>query len=227
MARRIAHEIKNPLTPIQLSAQHLQRLQAQLEPECLPQEFSDSLAECTAITLEQVGRLREISAEFSAYARIPEIRLQPTDPARFLEEVLHPYAALLPDNVELRREVEPGLPAVPLDANLMKRILVNLVENSLQAMPEGGTLLVTASRSRRNGSERLELSVSDTGTGVPQEDLDKMFEPYFSTKEHGTGLGLSIARKAVEEHGGEIRAERREGQGTTLRIWIPLEAEDA
>jgi signal transduction histidine kinase len=94
-------------------------------------------------------------------------------------------------------------------------------------MPNGGTLLVAASRSQRNGSERLELSVSDTGTGVPQEDLDKMFEPYFSTKEHGTGLGLAIARKAVEEHGGEIRAERREGQGTTLRIWIPLEAEDA
>jgi signal transduction histidine kinase len=227
MARRIAHEIKNPLTPIQLSAQHLQRLHAQLGPECLPDEFAASLDECTAITLQQVTRLREISAEFSTYARIPEIQLQPTDPAQFLEEVLHPYAVLLPDNVRLERRVEPGLPLVPLDANLMKRILVNLVENSLQAMPDGGTLLVAASRCSHNGCERLELSVSDTGSGVPQEDIDKMFEPYFSTKEHGTGLGLSIARKAVEEHGGTIRAERRAEQGTTLRIWLPLETDDA
>jgi nitrogen fixation/metabolism regulation signal transduction histidine kinase len=224
MARRIAHEIKNPLTPIQLSAEHLKRLHGRLGPDCLPDEFSEALDECTDITLEQVEKLREISGEFSLYARIPQIRMQPTDPVRVLDEVLRPYAATLPETVHLQRNVEPGLPEVPLDADLMKRILVNLLENSLQAMPDGGKLSVSAARCSRNGRERLEVTISDTGVGMSPEDLGKVFEPYFSTKAGGTGLGLAIARKAVEEHGGEIRAESRIGHGTTLRIWIPLES---
>jgi signal transduction histidine kinase/HAMP domain-containing protein len=224
MARQIAHDVKNPLTPIQLAVGHLRRMHRRRARSERPEEatFAATLEECLDIILEQVRQLRWIATEFSSFARIPEIHREPTDPAELIASVLRPYADAPPERVRVEQRVEPGLPRVPLDPDLMRRTLVNLVENSLQAMPDGGRLSVSAGCTRRNGASYLEIAVSDTGVGVDPKSLERLFEPYFTTKGTGTGLGLAIARRAVEEHGGEIRAESQVGRGTTFRIWIPL-----
>ncbi|MGD8375606.1 MAG: ATP-binding protein [Acidobacteriota bacterium] len=224
MARGIAHEIKNPLTPIQLAVGHLRRVYAKRGPDTRLDDprFQATLQECLDIILEQVEHLRQISKDFSTYARIPESRREPTDPAQLIRGVLRPYTGLAPESVSFEADLQPDLPPASLDADLMRRTLVNLLENSLQAMPEGGRIRVSAACTRSNGDPWLEIAVSDTGVGVDPEALKRLFEPYFSTKAAGTGLGLAIARKAVEEHGGEIIAESRPGSGTTFRIRIPL-----
>jgi len=222
MARQIAHEVKNPLTPIQLAAGHLRRAWGRRGAGPAGVEaFGATLDECLEIIQDQVRRLREIAGDFSTYARIPEIRRQPIPPEQFLEEVLSPYATSLPDGIRLVRQVESGLPSLPIDAPLLRRALVNLVENSLQAMPAGGTIRVTAAALPRDGAPGIEIVVADTGVGIDAAALSRLFEPYFSTKAGGTGLGLAIARRAVREHGGEIRAESVPGAGTTFRVWLP------
>jgi signal transduction histidine kinase len=223
MARQIAHEVKNPLTPIQLAAGHLRRAWSRRGAGPAGVEaFAATLDECVEIIQDQVRRLREIASDFSTYARIPEIRRQPIAPERFLKDVLGPYAASLPDGVHLVRQVDPDLPTLSIDAPLLRRALVNLVENSLQAMPNGGTVRVTATGLARDGAPGVEIVVADNGVGIDDASLSRLFEPYFSTKAGGTGLGLAIARRAVREHGGDIRAESVPGAGTTFRVWLPL-----
>ncbi len=213
MARRIAHEIKNPLTPIQLSAEHIGRVYRDGSPH-----FPAVMRECLLTILREVANLREISAEFSAYARIPTPRREPTPLSDFLGEVLRPYLAAAPQGVELSAEVAPGLPTLDVDRSLLRRAIVNLIENALQAMPRGGRLQVRAWR----GVEEVWIEVSDTGVGMDGAALGRIFEPYFSTKDAGTGLGLAIARKAVEEHGGRIEVSSAPGAGTTMRVRLPV-----
>ena len=215
MARRIAHEIKNPLTPILLSAEHIRRVRDDGDPQ-----FPAVLEECLATIVEQVHELRRISGEFSDYSRIPELRKESTRLAEFLPALLAPYRKSSPPGVRWRLEIRDDLPPLLLDQRVFRRALINMVENALEAMPSGGTLTIRAEPGT-GSPERVEISVEDQGTGIEPEKLERLFEPYFSTKETGTGLGLAISRQAVEEHGGRMEVESRVGVGTRMTIILP------
>jgi two-component system, NtrC family, nitrogen regulation sensor histidine kinase NtrY len=218
MARRIAHEIKNPLTPIQLSVEHVRRLLGAKDPR-----FEAVLAECLDNIQRQVRVLRQIASEFSAYARLPQLKAEPTPVEQIIEDALRPYATAPPDGVSLERDVPAGVPDVLADRAILSRALVNVIENALQAMTSGGTLRVSASTLDVPGGKRLvRIDVRDTGPGMDPEIQQRLFEPYFSTKIGGTGLGLSIARRAVEEHGGTIQLHSSAGEGTVVSLTLPV-----
>ncbi len=212
MARRIAHEIKNPLTPIQLSAEHIRRIHAERHGD-----FDAVLEECLGTIMQEVAKLRLISREFSTYARIPTPRREPTPMSAFILEAVKPYRRL-PPGLSLELDVQPDLPTAAVDRSLLSRAFVNLIENALQAMPDGGVLTVRA----RSGNGLLRLEVVDTGVGMDARAITRIFEPYFSTKDLGTGLGLAIARRAIEEHGGRIEVSSGPGEGTVMRVLLPL-----
>ena len=216
MARRIAHEVKNPLTPIQLSVEHVRRVWQARDPR-----FGSVLVECLDNIQGQVGKLRQMATEFSAYARLPLLNAEPTEVPALLTEALRPYLTAPPAGIAIDSAVPSGLPEVVVDRGVMNRVLVNLIENALQAMPEGGRLEIAAGREQDNGRSGVTITVRDTGTGMPPGVLARIFEPYFSTKSGGTGLGLAIARRAVEEHGGGIDIRSRPGAGTLVTIFLP------
>jgi nitrogen fixation/metabolism regulation signal transduction histidine kinase len=215
MARQVAHEIKNPLTPIQLSAEHLRRVHADRgEP------MGEVLESCVASILGQVRLLRQISAEFSSFASSPTARPAAVDVPDLVADVLDPYRTGLAGRIEIVNHVEPPLPRVFVDRTLVARSLANIVENALHAMPGRGTLTVGASAD----TDRVTLRVSDTGAGMDDEALGRVFEPYFSTKTTGTGLGLPIARRNIELSGGDIEVESQKGAGTTVTVRLPVES---
>jgi signal transduction histidine kinase len=213
MARSIAHEIKNPLTPIQLSAEHVRRLLA--DRGVLPSPEIDA---CLDAIVRQVADLRDISQAFSTYARIPDLALEPSDPASFLREVTAPYVVAPPPGIVVREEHD-GAPTVRIDRRILARAVVNLIANAIEAMPRGGTLTVASRRDPGRGGALL--SVGDTGSGISEEARARLFEPYFSTKSSGTGLGLAIVRRVVEAHGGSIDVASASGRGTTFTIHLP------
>jgi nitrogen fixation/metabolism regulation signal transduction histidine kinase len=212
MARQVAHEIKNPLTPIQLSAEHLRRVHADRgEP------LGEVLEGCVSAILGQVTLLRRISAEFSSFASSPTAKPAPVDVAELVKEVIEPYRAPLSGRVEIVNRVTAPLPPAFADRTLIARALVNIVENALHAMPGPGTLTLDANA--HDG--RVVVEVRDSGLGMDDEALARAFEPYFSTKTTGTGLGLPIALRNVELNGGTLDVESRKGEGTTVRMSLP------
>ena len=217
MSRRIAHEIKNPLTPIQLHMEHLLRVHRDGEPG-----FGKTLELSIDTVLKKVAELRQIAIEFSDFSRHLELESEPgVDPAALVDEVLAPYRSSLPAELTLDLESDGSLPAVAVDTRLIKRALVNIVENAIQSMEEsGGSIKVKLSR-LEPGS--VAIAVTDSGPGMDRETLDKLFEPYFSTKNTGTGLGMAIARRTIADHGGRILAESEPGTGTTITIILPTE----
>ncbi|HWJ56988.1 MAG TPA: HAMP domain-containing sensor histidine kinase, partial [Vicinamibacterales bacterium] len=218
MARQVAHDIKNPLTPIQLSAEHLRRVHHDRGEPLAP-----VLDTCVDTILTQVRLLRQIASEFSSFGSSPIARPAATSVADLLHEVVDPYVVGVRDRVAIALDVEPGLPPVMVDRMLLSRAVINILENALHAMPGGGSLTVAA---RRDGPGLL-LSIADTGVGMDAEASARIFEPYFSTKASGTGLGLSIARRNVELHGGTIAVTSTRGVGTTVTIALPLTAPPA
>ena len=219
MARQVAHEVKNPLTPIQLSAEHLRRVWR--DGGGGGPEFDRALDACTSAILKQVQTLRGIVTEFSAFARPPAATLEREDPAALLEDVLRPYLAGRPEKVALRLEVEPGVPAVMADRRLLERAVVNLVENALQAVGDAGAVVV---RLRATPSGHVEIEVADSGPGIDPEVRDRIFEPFFSTKTAGSGIGLTLVKRTAEDHGGGVRLESEPGQGTRAILWLPAAA---
>jgi signal transduction histidine kinase len=217
MARQVAHDIKNPLTPIQLSAEHARRVN-----DDRGRPLSPVLDECVTAILTQVKLLRQISVEFSNFASSPTPRPEPTILPPVIEEAINPYRAGLSGRVTVNVWAEPNLPAVSIDRTLFSRALTNLVENALFAMPGGGTLTVSTRRQAVNGRLSLVVAVSDTGAGMDKDALARLFEPYFSTKATGTGLGLTIAKRNVELSGGTIQVESERGIGTTVTIMLPI-----
>jgi len=218
MARAIAHEIKNPLTPIQLSAEHLRRL---LTDRGIPATGEEQ--QCLDTVIKQVRALHDIAREFSTYAKLPALSPEPTDPTAFAREVLAPYRLAPPAGIRIEeRYATAG--EVALDRRVLGRALVNLIENALQAMARGGTLTLCVGPDAT--SRAVEIAVADTGPGLSPEVRRRLFEPYFSTKTSGTGLGLAIARRAIEAHGGTIDVETAPGAGTTFRIRLPLATAD-
>lgn len=218
MARKIAHEIKNPLTPIRLSADHLRRVYRDGS-----EAFPKVLDECLQTINEQVTNLRTIATQFSAYARHPEISKVPTGIKSFLERVLRPYQVAPPPGVRIECELDGAQASMEMDQAILTQALVNIIENALQAMPQGGTLSVHASvDGEEQGPRMLNLTITDTGVGMDKEALARAFEPYFSTKGSGTGLGMAIARRAIEEHQGSIELSSEPRKGTSARIRLPI-----
>jgi nitrogen fixation/metabolism regulation signal transduction histidine kinase len=212
MARQVAHEIKNPLTPIQLSAEHLKRVH-----EDRGEPLGPIVDECVSSILGQVRLLRRISAEFSSFASSPTARRAPVDLAELVAEVLDPYRTGLQGRIEIRTVIPSPLPAVLIDRTLTARALSNIVENALHAMPGQGTLTIEAVVE----SDAVRLSIMDTGVGMDDEALGRVFEPYFSTKTTGTGLGLPIARRNIELNGGTVDVVSTKGIGTTVVVRLP------
>ncbi len=213
MARQVAHEIKNPLTPIQLSAEHLRRVHKDRgEP------MGDVLEGCVDSILGQVKLLRQISAEFSSFASSPTAKPAPVDVPELVADVIDPYRTGLAGRIEVSNHVVPPLPPVFVDRTLVARSLANIVENALHAMPGAGTLTLEAAADDRF----VELRVNDTGVGMDDDALSRVFEPYFSTKTTGTGLGLPIARRNIELNGGTIEVKSGKGRGTTVVVRLPV-----
>ena len=222
MARQVAHEIKNPLTPIQLSAEHARRVNIDRG-----RPLSPVLDDCVNAILTQVKLLRQISAEFSSFASSPTPRPEPTSVATLIEEVVEPYRTGLANRIVIDVQAPADLPDVTIDRTLFARALTNVMENALHAMPGAGRLTIAARfdslvTSRLSQAGAVIVEVSDTGVGMDQEALNRIFEPYFSTKATGTGLGLTIAKRNVELNGGTIEVRSQRGVGTTVTISLPL-----
>jgi signal transduction histidine kinase len=217
MARQVAHDIKNPLTPIQLSAEHAQRVNLDRGGPLSP-----VLDECVASILSQVRLLRQISAEFSSFASSPTPRPEPTALAALIEEVVEPYRTGLITRIAIDVEAAADLPTVTIDRTLFARALTNVMENALHAMPGTGRLSIVMRRWSVDGRVSVVVEVSDSGIGMDQEALNKIFEPYFSTKATGTGLGLTIAKRNIELNGGTIAVTSQRGVGTTVTMTLPV-----
>lgn len=216
VAKRIAHEIKNPLTPIQLSVQRLRR-------RYLDKIQDDgTFGESTEIILKEVDALKTLVNEFSTFARLPEIQRRVEDLNDIVIEAVNLFKAAH-DSIQFELELAQVLPKMQLDRSQMKRVLVNLFDNAVTAMNHKGFIKVETELF--NDGQTCRLSVSDEGCGIDPNGLDQLFEPYFSTKEGGTGLGLAIVQRIITDHGGMVRAEPRDVKGTRFIIEFPRDVQ--
>jgi two-component system nitrogen regulation sensor histidine kinase NtrY len=213
VARRLAHEIKNPLTPIQLSAERMRRKLATLDSP-----HSDLVQECTTTIIGEVESLKSLVDEFSQFARMPAPRAVPADLHQLLDDALALYNGLFTE-VTFERRFATGLPQVRVDPEQMRRVVINLVDNALEAMDRRGTIAIETSHDPANSLARV--TVADDGPGIPPEERDKLFLPYYSTKGRGSGLGLAIVRRIVAEHGGSIELTENVPRGTRFTIELP------
>jgi two-component system nitrogen regulation sensor histidine kinase NtrY len=219
VARRIAHEIKNPLTPIQLSAQRLRRKLSDRLPD---PEARDVLAQCTDAITSQVEALKLLVSEFSNFARLPPTQLARADLNAIVAETLAPYQEKR--TIRCVLDLERDLPLLELDREQIKRVILNLVENAIAALDaapgEPRELRVVTRHDRAMQSVHLE--VADTGTGVDPRARRRLFEPYFSSKRGGSGLGLAIVSRIVSDHSGYVRVRENVPRGTRFIVELPL-----
>jgi hypothetical protein len=216
VAQRVAHEIKNPLTPIALSAERIARHVERRQPDSL-----QVIRKCSEVILGCVGTLRTLVDQFSALAQFPAPQPRACDLNRVVEEALALFAGRL-QGITVEWDLEPGLPAVLADPEGIRRAIANLIDNAAEAM-QGSLLRVLglhSSLSEDGGS--AEVAISDTGHGLTDEIRERLFLPFYSTKSRGTGLGLSIAAKIVQEHGGSLRAEANSPKGARFLMRLPL-----
>jgi nitrogen fixation/metabolism regulation signal transduction histidine kinase len=214
MARQVAHEIKNPLTPMKLSAQHLRQAWRDRHPK-----FEKILEESTETIVDRCEALRRIAIEFSDYARMPGRQIRKEDLGRLLKEARRLYGETADRGVEIRLDAPEDVLFTRVDREEVMRLFINLIENSIQAMPTGGDLLVEARG--ENGCARV--TIRDSGVGISSENLVRIFEPSFSTKTGGAGLGLPICKAIIEDYGGTIDIRSEIGKGTTVTLVFPVE----
>lgn len=214
VAQRIAHEIKNPLTPIKLSAQRLLR-------KFGPANQDPSFAECGQLIVREVERLQQLVAEFSNYAKLPEPEMRQGDLGPLLEEVVGTFATAHRD-IAWTLAADPALPEFPFDAEGLRKVFMNLLTNAAEALEghEDGAVDVRAEYLAQAG--RVRVSVADNGPGFSQEERARMFEPYYSRKKSGTGLGLTIVRSIVTDHKGAVRVEEAKPKGSMFVVELPL-----
>jgi two-component system, NtrC family, nitrogen regulation sensor histidine kinase NtrY len=217
VARRLAHEIKNPLTPIALSIQNLQR-----SYENKDQDLDETFKESTQTILEEVDHLRKIVNEFSSFARMPKPQKEWIQIVDILDSTISLYENLQ-KNVRIIKEYSRSIPFIYADPEQLRHVFSNLIKNAIDAMSQGGILTIRIQT--ESDSDKLFLSVefADTGDGMTEETQKKLFIPYYSTKEKGTGLGLSIVERIVSEHGGTIKVESELGKGSRLILRFPVE----
>ena len=225
VARRLAHEIKNPLTPIQLCAERLRRhfTGAQASTRTL-------VDECTGTIVAEVDSLKGLVDEFAQFARMPAPRTVPTDLHRLLDDALALYAGLF-HAIRIERCFVADLPRVSVDPEQLRRVVINLVDNAVEALggaqatpsaesASGGEIVIATAHDSTNGVVRI--TIADNGPGIPASDREKLFMPYYSTKQRGSGLGLAIVRRIVAEHGGSIEVGDNEPRGTRFTIDLPV-----
>jgi two-component system nitrogen regulation sensor histidine kinase NtrY len=213
VARRLAHEIKNPLTPIQLSAERLQRHFAGA-----PHATRALVDECATAIVTEVEALKGLVDEFSQFARMPAPRATPTDLHGLLDDALALYRGLFSD-VQIRTHFAASLPRVSADPEQIRRVIINLVDNAIEAMERKGQIVIETQRDLANSLVRV--VVADDGPGIPPAERDKLFLPYYSTKRRGSGLGLAIVRRIIAEHGGSIDVGDNPPHGTRFTIELP------
>jgi two-component system nitrogen regulation sensor histidine kinase NtrY len=213
VARRLAHEIKNPLTPIQLSAERLRR------------HFSGASAqarslvdECTSTIVGEVESLKGLVDEFSQFARMPSPRTAPSDLAQLVADTIALYDGIFAD-VRIERRLQADVPLVRLDPEQIRRVIINLIDNAIEAMERRGDIVVATQFDSSNAIVRV--TVSDNGPGIPAAEREKLFLPYYSTKRRGSGLGLAIVRRIIAEHGGSIDVGDNVPRGTRFTIELP------
>jgi two-component system nitrogen regulation sensor histidine kinase NtrY len=222
VARRLAHEIKNPLTPIQLCAERMRRHFAAAPPN------ARALAEeCTATIISEVESLKALVDEFAQFARMPAPRLVPGSLHALVDETLALYEGLF-RAIRIERHYAAELPPVRLDVEQIKRVVINLIDNAVEAIggmepqatsPPAGLITLTTSHDPANGIVRL--VIADNGPGISAADREKLFMPYYSTKRRGSGLGLAIVRRIIIEHGGSIEVGDHTPHGTRFTIELP------
>ena len=229
VARRIAHEIKNPLTPIQLSAQrilhYLERRSGEAEP-LKDTELARLSAECSKLIVREVATLSSLVNEFSQFVRFPASKLLPIDANTLVHEAVEVFSGRL-DGIQLKTALELNLPAVRADGPLLRSVIINLIDNAAEALEDAPHREITVATHLRTESDTIEIAVADTGHGISREDKDKLFLPYFSTKDRGTGLGLAIAARIISEHGGSLRVEDNRPVGSRFLIELPVAEQPA
>ena len=213
IARRLAHEIKNPLTPIQLTVQQIRDKYTGDDPV-----YRKLIEDCTEIVTEEVESLRGLVQEFADFARMPALSLERQD----LNAVIRDVVVLYPD-ARIERDLQPDLPALDIDAEQMRRVLINLIENGIEAAGDDAVLTI---RTRAAG-ETAGMVVIDPGPGVNAVDRVRIFQPYVSTKQSGMGLGLAVVRSVVENHGGRVTVTDAPGKGAQFEVLLPIPEESA
>ncbi len=214
VARRIAHEIKNPLTPIKLSAQRLEKKFSQYIED---KTFRDSIG----VIIRQVDHLKKMVEEFSEFAKMPEIVLKEQDLHPLLDELMVLYKSSYPD-IKWHHHIDNNIPKFKFDANAIKRVLINILNNAIEATQNVTNPVIKFLCNYNEKTKEVEIEIIDNGPGLKEKELSRIFEPYFSMKKGSTGLGLTIAKSIVNEHGGEIYVTSSPWKGTTFKIIIPL-----
>ncbi|HYK39092.1 MAG TPA: ATP-binding protein, partial [Candidatus Eremiobacteraceae bacterium] len=224
VARRIAHEIKNPLTPIQLSSQrlirHLQRRTESETAEPLDPELTRLVDECSHLIEREVGTLAALVNEFSQFVRFPSAKLEPTTVNEIVREAIEVFSGRL-DGILLSTSLADTLPTIRADAGLLRGVIVNLIDNAAEALETSPVRNIRVTTRFKSESDLIEIAVEDTGQGISPADKDKLFLPHFSTKDRGTGLGLAIASRIVAEHNGLLRVEDNSPVGSRFVLELP------
>jgi signal transduction histidine kinase len=215
LARRLAHELKNPLFPLQLTVENLVRAR-----ELAPDDFDEIFRESTQTLGMEIANLKTIIGRFSDFSKMPRPQLERIDVKQVVDRVRSLYGSGSHNGVPIQFKVELADEPMPIDADpeLLHRALSNLVLNAKDAMPDGGTLTLTAMPS----GDSAEIRVSDTGQGLTPEECERLFTPYYTTKQHGTGLGLAIVQSVIADHNGKIAVESKTGEGATFIITLPM-----
>jgi signal transduction histidine kinase len=216
LARRLAHELKNPLFPLQLTVENLVRARQQR-----PELFEETFQESADTLLAEIANLKGIIARFSEFSKMPEPRFQNVDVNGLLRAVQRLFQSQFAPSpqatVRCELALDPDLQPIAADAELLHRAVSNLVLNAIDAMPNGGTLTLAT----HHNDDRVTIQISDTGSGLTQEECERLFTPYYTSKQHGTGLGLAIVQSVISDHGGKISVQSQPGHGAAFLIELP------
>ncbi len=215
LARRLAHELKNPLFPLQITVENLLRAR-----ESSPQDFDEVFRESTSTLLAEISNLKTIIGRFSDFSKMPAPQFQAVDLNEMLRSVVQLFQGQFnrePARIKAELQLE-NIPAVSADPVLLRRVVENLVLNAIDAMPKGGTLTFRTAAA----DKFVRLDIADSGMGLTPEECERLFTPYYTTKQHGTGLGLAIAQSVVSDHHGRISVSSRKNQGTTFHVELPV-----